>query len=54
MSNGLRQLNLFTVWQQSNLLNIAYSIVERLPQLQVIELHDTFCEIILIYIPKGI
>jgi hypothetical protein len=46
MSNGLRQLNVFTVWQQSNLLNIAYSIVERLPHLQVIELHGTICETI--------
>jgi hypothetical protein len=46
MSNGLRQLNLFTVWHQSNLLNIAYSIVERLPHLRVIELHGTVCEII--------
>ncbi|CAF4967810.1 unnamed protein product, partial [Rotaria sp. Silwood1] len=46
MSNGLRQLNLFTVWKQSNLLNIAYSIVERLSHLQVIELHGIVCEII--------
>ncbi|CAF4993496.1 unnamed protein product [Rotaria sp. Silwood1] len=45
MSNGLRQLNLFTVWKQSNLLNIAYSIVERLSHLQVIELHGIVCEI---------
>jgi hypothetical protein len=46
MSNGLRQLKLFTVWQQPNLLNIAYSIVERLPHLEVIELRGTVCEII--------
>ncbi|CAF3685872.1 unnamed protein product [Rotaria socialis] len=39
MSNGLRQLNLFTVWQQLNLLNVAYLIVEQLPHLQIIELH---------------
>ncbi|CAF4609135.1 unnamed protein product, partial [Rotaria sp. Silwood2] len=45
MSNGLRQLNLFPAWQQSNLLNIAYSIVERLPHLQVIKLDGTVCEV---------
>ncbi|CAF3721145.1 unnamed protein product [Rotaria sp. Silwood1] len=38
MSNGLRQLNLFTFWNQPNLINIAYLTVERLPHLQVIEL----------------
>ncbi|CAF0937658.1 unnamed protein product [Rotaria sordida] len=47
MSNGLRQLNLFTVWEQPpNPLNTAYSIVERLPHLQVIELHGIICETI--------
>ncbi|CAF1327681.1 unnamed protein product [Adineta ricciae] len=39
MSNGLRQLNLFIVWQQSNLLDIAYSIIARLPHLQIMEIH---------------
>jgi hypothetical protein len=38
MLNGLQQLNLFTASEQSNLINIAYLIVERLPHLQVIEL----------------
>ncbi len=38
MSHGLRQLNLFTAWQQPNLINLAYLIVERLPHLKVIEL----------------
>ncbi|CAF5156491.1 unnamed protein product, partial [Rotaria sp. Silwood1] len=38
MSNGLRQLNLFTFWNQPNLINIVYLIVERLSHLQVIEL----------------
>ncbi len=46
MSNGLRQLNIFTVCQQLNLLNTAYLIVERLPHLQVFELHGTVREII--------
>lgn len=46
MSNGLRQLKLFTAYNQSNFLNAAYSIVERLPHLQIIELYDCFCEII--------
>ncbi|CAF4094562.1 unnamed protein product [Rotaria sp. Silwood2] len=36
MSNGLRQLNLITFWNQPNLINIAYLIVERLPHLQAI------------------
>ncbi|CAF0864554.1 unnamed protein product [Adineta steineri] len=45
-SNGLRQLNLFMDWKQPNLLDIAYSIVERLPHLQVIQLNGWFCEII--------
>ncbi|CAF3906964.1 unnamed protein product, partial [Rotaria sp. Silwood1] len=33
MSNGLRQLNLITFWNQPNLINNAYLIVERLPHL---------------------
>jgi hypothetical protein len=37
-SNGLRQLNLFTALDQSNLIDIAHLIVQRLPHLQVIEL----------------
>ncbi len=40
MSNGLRQLNLFTNPFQSNLINISYLIIKRLPHLQVIELHS--------------
>jgi len=38
MSNGLRQLNLFYPSDQSNLINIAHLIVERLPHLQVLDL----------------
>ncbi|CAF2849983.1 unnamed protein product [Rotaria sp. Silwood2] len=41
ISNGLRQLSIFTAWEQPNLINIAYLIVERLPHLQVIELNGT-------------
>ncbi|CAF3946870.1 unnamed protein product [Rotaria sp. Silwood2] len=39
MSNGLRQLNLFTIWKQSNLLDIAYLIVDRLLDLKIIKLN---------------
>jgi hypothetical protein len=41
MSNGLRQLNLFTIDDngKSNWINIAYLIVERLCHLQIIELN---------------
>ena len=46
MSNGLRQLNLFVVWQQPNLLEIAYSIIARLPHLQVIEIHGHVYDVI--------
>jgi hypothetical protein len=46
MSNGLRQLNLFTAYKQPNLINIAYSIVKRLPHLHVIELHGIGCQLI--------
>ncbi|CAF2892206.1 unnamed protein product [Rotaria sp. Silwood2] len=46
MSNGLRQLNVFTVWQQLNLLNTAYLIVEQLPNLQIIELHGSAREFV--------
>ncbi len=46
MSNGLRQLNLFIAFTQSNLINIAYLIVERLPHLQVIELNGITCELV--------
>lgn len=46
MANGLRQLNLFFAWEQPNLLNIAYSIVERLPHLEVVELHGIVRELV--------
>jgi hypothetical protein len=46
MSNGLRQLNLFTDDLQANLINIAYSIVERLIHLEVIELHGSGCQLV--------
>jgi hypothetical protein len=46
MSNGLRQLNIFTTPDRSNLLDIAYLIVERLPYLQVIEATTTDDEIV--------
>ncbi|CAF5148291.1 unnamed protein product [Rotaria sp. Silwood1] len=39
MSHGVRALNLCTVWEQAKLLNIAYLIVDRLPDLKIIELH---------------
>jgi len=45
MSKGLRQLNLFFTSDQSNLINIAYLIVERLPHLQVIDLTSITCEL---------
>ncbi|UJR38254.1 hypothetical protein I4U23_030927 [Adineta vaga] len=52
MSNGLRQLNLFTGWNQPNLIKTAYLIVERLPDLHVLELHggDELIEMSLILI----
>ena len=56
MSNGLKRLNLFTDWDQSNLIDIAYLIVERLPHLQVIELNggnDELIEMLHIFI-KGL
>jgi hypothetical protein len=46
MSNGLRQLNLFIVWQQSNLLDIAYSIIARLPHLEIMEIHGHVDEVV--------
>jgi hypothetical protein len=46
MSNGLRQLNLFIVWQQSNLLDIAYSIIARLPHLEIMEIHGHVHEVV--------
>jgi len=46
MSVGLRQLNLFTALDQSNLINIAYLIIERLSYLQVIELCGLTCELV--------
>ncbi|CAF3006966.1 unnamed protein product [Rotaria sp. Silwood2] len=45
MSNGLRQFNLFTAWEQPNVINIGYLVIERLPYLQVIELNGTNCEL---------
>lgn len=38
-SNGLRQLNLVTDSDQSNLINLGQFILERLPYLEVIEIH---------------
>jgi hypothetical protein len=46
MSNGLRQLNLFTDVDEPYLINIAYSIVERLLHLEVIELHGVGCQLV--------
>jgi len=46
MSNGLRQLNLFIVWQQSNLLDVAYSIIARLPHLEIMEIHGHVHEVV--------
>jgi hypothetical protein len=46
MSNGLRQLNLFIVWQQPNLLDIVYSVIARLPHLEIMEIHGHVHEIV--------
>lgn len=46
MSNGLRQLNLFTASSQRNLINFANLIVDRLPHLEVIELNSNAVELI--------
>jgi hypothetical protein len=46
MSNGLRQLNLFTDHNETNLINIAYLIVERLFHLEVIEVHGGGCQLV--------
>ena len=47
-SNGLRQLNLSTQSSQSNLTNLGYRIIERLPYLEVIELHGRLQQVELI------
>ncbi|CAF4663269.1 unnamed protein product, partial [Rotaria sp. Silwood2] len=38
MSIGLQRLNLYMDWEHTTITDIAFSIVKRLPQLQVIEL----------------
>ena len=38
-ANGLRQLNLIPYSNQSNLINLSYLIIERLPYLEVIEMN---------------
>ena len=47
-SNGLRQLNLRTPSRQSNLINLGYRIIERLPYLEVIEMNGCFQQVELI------
>jgi hypothetical protein len=46
MSNGLRQLNLLTGAGQTNLINLAHLIVERLPHLEAIQVNSDNIELI--------
>jgi hypothetical protein len=46
ISNGLRQLNLLTGAGQTNLINLAHLIVERLPHLEAIQVNSDNIELI--------